>query len=153
MNTANAVSAIYDAKTFEPRRGIGRLLGQVKMAMLDAMDSEFAQFDITAAQFVILVTLAEGEADSASAMCRSVSYDPGAMTRMIDRLERKGLVRRVRSPHDRRKVNLELTPAGKAAYPKLIAVAATVLNRLLRGFTKSEVHQLESFLVRMLTNR
>ncbi|MGH8715058.1 MAG: MarR family winged helix-turn-helix transcriptional regulator [Casimicrobiaceae bacterium] len=147
------MNAIYDPKTFEPRTGLGRLLSQVRMEILDALDRELAPLDITAAQYVILATLAEGPTDSASGLCRGVSYDPGAMTRMIDRLERKGLVRRIRCPDDRRRINLELTAEGKAVYPKLIDSAVAVLNRYLRGFSREEIAQLETYLNRMLANR
>ncbi len=47
---------------------------------------------------------------------------------------------------------LELTPEGKAVYPKLIATYVNVLNRFMRGFTKAEAHQLETLLSRMLVN-
>jgi DNA-binding MarR family transcriptional regulator len=142
---------IYDPKTFDPKTGIGSLIARVRVKLFEALDEELAPFDITAAQYVILVNLANG-VDSASGLCRGVSYDPGAMTRMIDRLERKGFVRRVRSPEDRRVVNLALTEEGKAVYPKLVARAAAATNRRLRGFTKAEAQQLESFLQRMLVN-
>jgi DNA-binding MarR family transcriptional regulator len=152
MDTANRTNPIYEARTFEPQRSVGRLIGRVKMGMGDALDRELAPFDISAAQFVILVALATGEADSASSLCRGISYDPGAMTRMIDRLEQKGLIRRTDHPEDRRRVGLELTAEGKAVYPKLKAAAMTVQNQFLRGFSKSEVRQLEIFLQRMLAN-
>jgi DNA-binding MarR family transcriptional regulator len=142
---------IYDPKTFDPKTGIGSLIARVRVKLFEALDEELAPFDITAAQYVILVNLANG-VDSASGLCRGVSYDPGAMTRMIDRLERKGFVRRVRSPEDRRVVNLALTEEGKAVYPKLVARAAAATNRRLRGFTKAEAQQLDSFLQRMLVN-
>ncbi|HEX4523469.1 MAG TPA: MarR family transcriptional regulator [Casimicrobiaceae bacterium] len=152
METTSVVlPALYSAKTFDPHTGLGRLLGQVKMELMDALDRELAPLDITSAQYVILVTLAEAP-DSASGLCKGVSYDPGAMTRMIDRLERKGLVRRIRCPDDRRRINLELTPEGKAVYPRLIESVVTVLNRYLRGFSKDEIIQFEGFLKRMLVN-
>jgi len=143
---------IYDVQTFDPHTGIGRLLSRVKMEMIEALDLELAPFEITAAQYVILVNLARDGADSASALCKGVSYDPGAMTRMLDRLERKGLVRRTRCPQDRRRVILELTSEGRAVYPKLVARVVPALNRFLRGFSRAEVKQLESFLHRMLAN-
>lgn len=149
---ATRPGAIYDPRTFEPKRGIGRLLGQVKMAMGAELDQELAPFDITSAQFVILVTLAESGPGPTSVLCQSVSYDQGAMTRMIDRLERKGFVRRARCVDDRRRVNLELTAEGKAVYPKLIAAAAAVQNHMLQGFSRPEVDQLEALLRRMLSN-
>ena len=152
MDSSSPRTGIYDARTFEPQRSLGRLLGRVKMEMGEAIDRELAPFDISAAQFVILVALATGEADSASALCKGISYDPGAMTRMIDRLEQKGLIRRSDHPDDRRRVGLELTAEGKAVYPKLLAATVTVQNRFLRGFSKTEVRQLESLLKRMLAN-
>jgi DNA-binding MarR family transcriptional regulator len=146
------MGAIYDPKTFNPGNGVGRLLSRVKMEMHDALERELAPHDITAAQFVILMNLSSGEVDSASKLCKGVSYDPGAMTRMLDRLEAKGLIRRVRCGDDRRKVILELTAEGKAVYPKLVATYVGVLNRILRGFTKADVKQLETLLSRMLAN-
>lgn len=143
------MTAIYDPKTYQPRDGIGFLLQRARMQILDDLDKELEPLDITAAQFVILVRLSEENVGSASGLCRGVSYDPGAMTRMIDRLEKKGLVRRVRRADDRRKVDLELTAEGKAARPKLIAAVVKVLNRRLRGFTKLEVEQFSGFLRRM----
>ena len=146
------MAPIYDPKTFNPGDGIGRLLSRVKLEMHDALERELAPHDITAAQFIILINLSSGEVDSASKLCKGVSYDPGAMTRMLDRLEAKGLVRRVRCGEDRRKVILELTAEGKAVLPKLIATYVGVLNRFLSGFTKMDVRQLETLLSRMLAN-
>jgi len=146
------MASIYDPKTFDPDKGIGRLLSRVKMAMHEALDRELAPFDITSAQYVILVNLAGNEADSAAKLCKGVSYDPGAMTRMLDRLERKGLIRRARCPGDRRKVVLELTAEGKAVYPKLVAAHVKVLNRFVRNFTKTQAGELETLLRRMLAN-
>ena len=121
------------------------------MAMFEALDAELEPLGITAAQYVILMNLANG-VDSASGLCRTVSYDPGAMTRMIDRLERKGLVRRVPCSEDRRVMRLALSEEGKAIYPQLLERSVRVLNRRLRGFTGAEVQQLEALLERMLAN-
>jgi DNA-binding MarR family transcriptional regulator len=74
------------------------------------------------------------------------------MTRMVDRLEAKGFVRRVRERGDRRKLRLELTDEGKAAFPKMKARVVVVLNRLLRDFSKAEAAKLRELLKRMLVN-
>ena len=147
----SAVNDIYDAETFEPSRCIGPLIGRVRVALLEALDRELAPHNVTSAQYVILSMLASG-ADSASQICRGISYDAGAMTRMIDRLEQRGLLKRVRVADDRRTVKLQLTDEGKTLYPKMRASAMEVINGLLRGFTKSEARQLEDFLKRMLEN-
>ena len=146
------MTPIYDPKTYEVRRSVAYLMSRVRMALHDTMDQELDPHAITTAQWVVILLLANGVASTSSEICHVMTCDPGAMTRMIDRLERKGFVRRVRSPADRRSVKLELTPEGKAVYPKILAVAIGVLNRFLRGFTKKEVRQMEEFLNRMLAN-
>jgi len=84
------------------KHGIIRLVNRVRVELIDALDRELAQFDITAAQLIVLASVASREADSPAGLCKNISYDPGAMTRMIDRLEQKGLVRRNPNPDDRR---------------------------------------------------
>jgi len=149
---------IYDAKTYEPRKSVGHLMNRVRTAIFAALDQELsiepelAQLEVSSAQFVVIASLALGEADSASQLCKGISYDAGAMTRMIDRLESKGLIRRQRATDDRRLVNLELTEAGREAFPKMKLCALRVLNRFLRGFSPAEARQLEGFLNRMLEN-
>ena len=149
---------IYDSATYEPRKGVGHLLHRVRTEMLAAVDREMAAdeqlaaMEATSAQFIILATLSMGGSKSASDLCKHMTYDAGAMTRMIDRLEEKGLIKRSRDPGDRRLVNLELTEKGSAALPRMRDVSMGVLNRFLQGFTKPEVRQLESFLTRMLEN-
>src|SRR5579864_9239515 len=84
-----------------------------------AADEHLSKLEVSSAQYVILACLADGETRSASDICKGISYDAGAMTRMLDRLEEKGLLKRNRCPDDRRLVYLELTEAGKAAFPRM----------------------------------
>jgi MarR family transcriptional regulator, multiple antibiotic resistance protein MarR len=154
------MSDIYDSATYQPGRSVGALLSRVKVEMLSALDRELAHdkrlapLDLTAAQWIIVANLAggPGEPKSAADLCKVISYDAGAMTRMLDRLEAKNLVRRTRSSQDRRLLNLELTEEGRAAYPRMREIAMSVANRFLRGFTRNEARQLEGFLHRMIEN-
>jgi DNA-binding MarR family transcriptional regulator len=139
--------------SIQPKHGIIRLINRVRVELIDALDRELSQFDISAAQLIVLASVADREADSASGLCKNISYDPGAMTRMIDRLQQKGLVRRVPNADDRRAANLELTAAGRALYPQLIAAKETVQMQFLRGFGAEDVRLLEKLLNRMLENR
>jgi len=149
--TDNAV--VTDAPPVKRGHGILRLINRVRVEIIDAMDRELAAFDISAPQLFVLSSVANREADSAAGLCKSISYDPGAMTRMIDRLQQKGLVRRVPNPEDRRAMNLELTVAGKALYPQLVAAKDRVQMQFLREFSTEEASLLEALLHRMLANR
>jgi DNA-binding MarR family transcriptional regulator len=150
---------IYDLETYQPANGVGQLLYRVKAAQMNALDEALAKdlslapLEISAAQYVVISVLAKSKClDSVAQLCKGLSYDAGAMTRMLDRLEAKGLISRRRCPDDRRLVKLELTEAGLEALPKLRECSVQVLNQFLRGFTHEEARQLESFLVRMLQN-
>jgi DNA-binding MarR family transcriptional regulator len=150
---------IYDNASYQPCRSIGSLLGRVRAELLAALDRELgadkrlAPLEMSAAQYIVIANLAgPQQPKSAADLCKGISYDAGAMTRMLDRLESKGLIRRSRSAHDRRQMNLELTEEGRAAYPRMREISMAVANRFLRGFTKSEARQLEGMLSRMLEN-
>ena len=149
---------IYDSTSYQPGKSIGAMLSRVKAEMLAALDQELAAdkrlapLEMSAAQYIIMANLAGPEPKSASDLCKGISYDAGAMTRMLDRLEAKGLIRRMRSAQDRRLMHLELTEEGRAAYPRMREMSMAVANRFLRGFTRAEARQLESLLARMLDN-
>jgi MarR family transcriptional regulator, multiple antibiotic resistance protein MarR len=154
----NADTQIYEVETYQPASCVGQLIYRVRAAQMSALDQELAQdpdlapLEISAAQYTIISVLAKRGVDSAAQLCKDLSYDAGAMTRMIDRLEAKGLVNRRRCPEDRRLMKLELTEEGLAALPKLRECSVRVLNRLLRGFSLAEARQIEGFMVRMLQN-
>ena len=151
--------SIYDSDNYEPSRSVAHLVGQVRTEMLAALDRELmadrhvADIGVTAAQFIVMTRLAAAERKkSASDLCKEMSYDAGAMTRMIDRLESKGLIRRARCPQDRRLVYLEMTEQGRTVYPRLRELSMAIQNRFLRGFSRADARQLEGLLGRMLEN-
>ena len=143
---------IYDAKTFQPREGLGFFIGRARKTFILELEKELAPYDVSSSQWAVILNIYDGRATTAGEMCKVMRYDPGAMTRLLDRLEDKNFLRRMRTGDDRRTVQLELTPSGKALRPKIINALVTVLNRLLRGFTKTEVRQLKDMLDRINAN-
>jgi DNA-binding MarR family transcriptional regulator len=143
---------IYDSGTFQAREAIGALIGRARKTMIQKIDAELAPFDVSAAQWIVVLLVGENAVSSATGLCELLTYDPGAMTRLLDRLERKGILRRVPLPGDRRAMQLELTASGRALYPKILGAIVDVSNRLLQGFSRSEVSQFEGYLKRMLAN-
>ncbi|HWM68771.1 MAG TPA: MarR family transcriptional regulator [Steroidobacteraceae bacterium] len=131
---------------------IGPLIGRVRTLMLSSLDSELQPFGMTGMQFAILKNLADGSATTSADLCRLLHYDAGSMTRLVDRLEAKGLLRRERSEDDRRVVSLRVTSSGKAVLPRLRDSAGRVVQRMLVGFSAPEVNHLRSLLDRMIEN-
>ena len=143
---------IYDIETFRPSQGVGAHIGRARRTIVEAIDRELAPLDISHAQWIVVMLLGNGAASTAAELCKILIYDPGAMTRLLDRLERKGVLRRVRSKNDRRTVRLELTAGGKRLYPRILEALVEVFNGLLHGFSKSDVRQLEDLLKRIPAN-
>jgi len=91
-------------------------------------------------------------ADTVAALARETYVNCGAMTRVLDRLEDKKLVRRRRSDADRRVVHLELTDKGSGLGDEIQPLINAELRRHLRGFSDDEISTLADFLRRMLEN-
>jgi DNA-binding MarR family transcriptional regulator len=145
-------SANRDPPDLQTAFAIGPLIGRVRSVALAELDDELQPFGLTGMQFVIFKQLADGAAQTAADLCRLVHYDTGSMTRLLDRLEEKGWIRRERSKDDRRVVRLQLTSAGREALPRLQDSAALVVQRMLTGFNAAEVRDLRGFLSRMIEN-
>ena len=131
---------------------IGHLISRARSALLTGLDGELEQFGLTGAQFAVLKNVADGTADTAADLCRTMHYDTGSMTRMLDRLEEKSVLRRERCTEDRRVVYLRISDTGNELLPQLRAAAMNVLERHLAGFSPAEVDTLKQFLVRMIEN-
>jgi DNA-binding MarR family transcriptional regulator len=117
-----------------------------------AIDARMQGDDLTAMQWKPLLMLRLGRADTAAGLARLNCSDNGAMTRMLDRLEAKGLLRRVRSDADRRVVHLALTAEGEQVADRIPAALSDVLNGHLDGFSQPEFEQLQDLLRRLITN-
>lgn len=131
---------------------VGMLIGRARSTLLTNLDAELEQYGLSGVQYAVLKHLADGTALTAVDLSRLLHYDTGSMTRMLDRLEEKALLRRERGKEDRRVVYLRITPAARALLPKLRAAGARVLDRGLAGFSSNEIEALKGYLSRMIDN-
>lgn len=149
---ADEASVLYAADDFEPDDAVSYLLHLVVHSMKSQMEQGMEPHELTAMQWQPLYMIANGRATTAAGLARLMQVDTGAVTRMIDRLETKGLVCRKRCTEDRRIVNLTLTDAGHSRASAIPSVLCNVLNHHLDGFSPEELRLLKSFLVRMIDN-
>jgi len=131
---------------------VGYLMRRVMQSVTQETDKRLEPHGLTHAQWGPLFMLRKAGTATVAELARDLQVDAGAMTRMLDRLESKGLCRRVRSTDDRRVVNIALTPDGERAADLVPAALADVLNLHLAGFTKAEWQTLKTLLQRMLLN-
>jgi DNA-binding MarR family transcriptional regulator len=143
---------VYELRSFRSREAVGALVGRARKALAREFDRELASLGLNTAQGLVIVLLAEGTACTAADIGRELAHDPGAMTRMVDKLEDAGYVRRVPRERDRRATDLELTAAGRRLHGEVRRVQVAMLNRMLRGFSRTEARTLERLLKRVLDN-
>jgi len=133
-------------------RAVGRLVKQVFQSLVRRIDQRMQPLELTAMQWEPLLLLFNQRVDTVAALARESHVNCGAMTRMLDRLEVKELLRRCRSADDRRVVNLKLTDKGQAVGKELLPIVRQELQVHLRDFTDEEISTLIGLLSRMLKN-
>jgi DNA-binding MarR family transcriptional regulator len=74
----------------------------------------------------------------------------GAVTGVIDRLERAGFVRRVRDPHDRRKVLVEVSKGSLTRYGDAYDGLWSALDRTIADYTEAELVAIERWVASMV---
>ena len=132
----------YTKKTFSMTQSIGFMLTKARNLVAADMDAALKPIAITSQQMGIVLWLSRGIAATPFEMSRHLSIDTGLMTRMLDKLEAKGLLKRTRSNTDRRVFDLKLTNKGEAVAAEIPDIALPVLNGRVKSFSKAEFKEL-----------
>ena len=113
---------------------LGLLFRQVRDAMWARMASELAQagHELSFSQYITLKKLALGTTN-ATELARAAELNPGAMTRLIDKLIERGLVERHADPDDRRVVRIQLSEQGQAIWRDIDQCGNRVRERAMSG--------------------
>jgi MarR family transcriptional regulator for hemolysin len=106
-------------------------------AVRRVLDQALHEHGVSSAQALALVAIVQaGEPPLLSHLAQLLVQEAQSLTSLADRLERRGWVRRVPDPRDRRAIHLELTDAGAATaarvQPVLVAAAGAVTRALDR---------------------
>lgn len=142
----------YRPELYQARGSIGYLLKRAHLLMLDQLEPVVAGSDITITHWIVMMHLRDGLAINASDLCAQLRHDSGALTRLIDQLEARGLVERERSREDRRAVQLRLTAAGFDTLAALLPKVVDKLNFAMRDFTRAEASELSRLLSKLITS-
>lgn len=149
---APPAAAFYDPLNYSPEESVGFLMRQILTSVATQVEAELAHTELTNAQWVPLFKIYNGHASTVAELARVCHMDTGAMTRLLDRLETKGLVQRQRSDTDRRVVHIALTEIGTQAARAIPHALSAVQNRALAGFSAEEFATFKQLLRRVLDN-
>jgi hypothetical protein len=114
---------------------IGFGLSKARNVPTAEMDIAVSDTGVISAYIGALLLLPRGTAQSSVGLSRLLGVNAGFVSRVVDRLGRRGLVRRARDSLDRRVVNLTLTETGLNVAAQIVEIVPAVLNRRLSDFT------------------
>ncbi|MDB5739068.1 MAG: hypothetical protein JWP16_108 [Alphaproteobacteria bacterium] len=140
----------YTEKNYAMRNSVGYLMRICTNRLLPQMEAMFQDEELTFSQWTTLVALHDGRITTAGDLAHNICHDAGSLTRLVDQMEKRGLVTRGRSDTDRRVVTLALTAPGR----KLVEAQAPRImefwNGMLSGFSHAEVDTLIALLTRLV---
>jgi DNA-binding MarR family transcriptional regulator len=125
-------------------RSITALVFQLSRHLGTTMERQVAPFNVTGQQAALLLRSCATRDASPTQLASRLGTDNAGITRLLDRLEAKGLVERRSSPTDRRAIVVEPTAAGRALVPHLLPVVRGVTAQLLAGFSPEELPVLQA---------
>jgi DNA-binding MarR family transcriptional regulator/GNAT superfamily N-acetyltransferase len=99
--------------------------------LVGALDEAHLHTEFSLAEGRVLFELAHGDAPTASTIVANLGLDPGYLSRLLRRLERRRLIKRTTSARDGRESHVTLTAAGRAAFRKLDTLASEEVGRLI----------------------
>jgi DNA-binding MarR family transcriptional regulator len=139
---------------YDPPERIRRLpswlAGQLAARAAALVSAELATEGLRRRHFTVMTALADAGASSQAALGRRLLIDRSDMHALLAELEQAGLVERVRDPADRRRMLVDLTPAGARALKRLDKRIEAAQDTLLAPLSAADRRELERLLTRLV---
>ncbi len=142
----------YTIDSLQAANSVGYLIKRCGVLMNQIAEERFKSQSITFTQWVVLAQLTQHPHLTPTELSTHLGHDMGALTRLVDDLQQKKLLRRERSEEDRRAVRITLTAEGRRLAQTAKAHVLELANRLVEPYSKSETELLIGLLQRMLAH-
>jgi DNA-binding MarR family transcriptional regulator len=128
---------------------MGYLVRRTYRAFTRALEKRLKEHDVSLSMWFFLRLLWETDGKTQKELADELSLTQSSTVSAMDNLERRGLINRIRSVDDRRKINIYLTDAGRDLKRKLAHYALEVNQVALSDFDDAEVECLRSMLLKI----
>jgi DNA-binding MarR family transcriptional regulator len=108
--------------------------------------------DLTPSRWRVISHLGEQNALTINDLAKLAVLERSALSRVVDSLEREGVVRRRRNIADNRRVEVSLTAAGCRLYGACATIAKDEIERALNALNDVELQKLKEYLARVRAN-
>lgn len=131
---------------------ISYLINRATVKIKRDMSNRFNNYDITIEQWALLTRLWQNDGISQTELSRRSSKDLPTVTRMLLKMEKKGLISRRVDPDDSRSTLIFLTNEGKDLEDELDAIAYEIEVKALKNIKIDDVELLRDVLGRIIAN-
>lgn len=128
-------------------------LSRVALHVSRSQDAVFARFGLNRGEVGVLSamrTARPGEQLTPTKLFKGLMLSSAGMTSRLDRLEERGLIRRVRDPKDRRAISLLITATGRRLVDQAVAANTVEERKLVAALTRQEAKALAGLLQKLL---
>jgi len=126
---------------------LGFILNNAGRKVSQLLSLRFQPFEITTEQWTLLNRLIEEDGISQKDLAKRVEKDQTNVTRILNQLERKGLVERETNTQDKRSFLTFVTEKGKKLNETLIPIENQVVTSVLEGLPESQIKELAKTLI------
>jgi MarR family transcriptional regulator, organic hydroperoxide resistance regulator len=127
------------------------LLVRADSLLSEGLMSDLAADDRSVAEWRLLATLADRDEATIGELAELTLLPQPTVSRWVDRLEQRGLLRRSDGQHDRRRTHVEITAAGAAQAESMESMAGGRLSEATSSLDRGDLLQLEQLLHRLIT--
>ncbi|CAM4010972.1 MarR family transcriptional regulator [Paenibacillus alkaliterrae] len=136
----------------ELKDSVGYLISNTGRTLNQRLQQLFQDHDVTPEQWSVLICLEEKDGITHRDLSQRAEKDPANITRLVDQLERKALVRRAANPHDRRSQLLYISDQGRLSARSLAPVEAAFVEHILTGISEDEISAFKKFMGKINRN-
>lgn len=126
---------------FEKGELIANLLRDVKQLFKHEMNDLFVNSELTVSQFSVIKVLKEKGESKISEISEALYLTDSTVSGIIDRLEARGFVERIRSKEDRRVVNVRLTDKANAFGKEMYTKVIEHMEEMLKDVDEAELQK------------
>lgn len=138
-------------KKHDLKDDVGYWLNRLRMQVHQGFEARLAVYDVTIAQWCILLTLYNEEAASITELSKFIEVDKASISRVVDRLLNKGLVTHQQGA-DRRSGHIQLTSGGRELVPLLMQAAEDNEQQFFGHLAPEETEQLRQLFYKLFLN-
>jgi DNA-binding MarR family transcriptional regulator len=142
----------YSVDSLKPGTSVGYLIKRCGILITQLAERRFQSQPINFTQWMILMWLTERPHGSPTELSVHLGYDMGSLTRVVDELEREGLVQRARCTDDRRAVQIAITAEGRRMAQAEKRFVVEQLNAIISPCSHEEIEVLIPLLHKLIAH-